>query len=177
MLPRTLYGSQCVLHYIHSSCPQRHVSLPLAQVLSVEASLVLCRAAEWETTQLSTHDHVDQGPHKQKKQTKHSVKTEKSESDASTACSDFYKAEAFLCLLSTQVTEVGISSIRCPAISLREGSLFSHCKTQNWVTLKMFALQLGWLCQLFLRPFPNLKYIKKFMLKYIFIHSFLNFLC
>lgn len=66
MLPRTLYGSHCVLHYIHSSCPQRHVSLPLAQVLSVEASIVLCRAAEWETTQLSTHDHVDQGPHKQK---------------------------------------------------------------------------------------------------------------
>lgn len=120
MLPRTLYGSQCVLHYIHSSCPQRHVSLPLAQVLNVEASLVLCRAAEWETTQLSTHDHVDQGPHKQIKQTKHSVKTEKSESDASTACSDFYKAEAFLCLLSTRVTEVGISSIRCPAISLRK---------------------------------------------------------
>lgn len=31
MSPRTLYGSKCVLHYIHSSCPQRHVSFPLAR--------------------------------------------------------------------------------------------------------------------------------------------------
>lgn len=58
MSPRTLHGSKCVLHYIRSSCPQRHVSFPLARVLSVEASIVLCRAAEWETTQLSTQDHV-----------------------------------------------------------------------------------------------------------------------
>lgn len=125
--------------------------------LSTEAFSMLFRAAVWETTRLSTQCHVSQRPHKQTN-TYNTVNREASVSGAST-CSDLYKTKVFLCLLSTWVTVVGVSSIPSPAVSLQH-KFFSVLGRSCAATVKVFALQLHWLHWRFLIPFLYFKPIR-----------------
>lgn len=108
----TSHGSSCdpALHCIHRSCPQRHVS---AEYWGIHCVVPSCRVGD--NTSLHTISRRSTTP---QTHTKNTVNTEKSERGTST-CSDLYKTEVSLCLLSSGVTVVGVSSIRSPAVSVQ----------------------------------------------------------